>query len=137
MTIVGFNFTKILAEKTQDIGGKISISNNVSIKGVEEANLHLGKAGQNALRFAFEFTSKYDPKVGNILLEGNVLYVGEQKKIKEISGSWKKDKKIPNDVVKDVLTVVLNKCNIEALILSRDINMPSPVPLPKVEAGKK
>lgn len=133
MAIVGFNFTKILAERNEDVRGKINISNNVSIKNVEEADLSLGKTGQKGLKFSFEFISKYDPKVGNVLLEGNVLYVGDQKKVKEIFSGWKKDKKIPDDVVKGVLGVILNKCNIQALILSRDINIPSPVPLPKVE----
>ncbi|NQV09495.1 hypothetical protein HQ529_06620 [Candidatus Woesearchaeota archaeon] len=133
MAVVGFNFTKLLAEKNEDVKGKISISNNVSIKNVEEAKLNLGKSDQSGLKFAFEFTSKYEPKAGNILIEGNLLFVGEQKEVKEVMTSWKKDKKIPEKILQGVLEVVLNKCNIEALILSRDINIPSPVPLPKVE----
>jgi hypothetical protein len=32
-----------------------------------------------------------------------------------------------------ILNTVLTKCNIEALILSQEVNLPSPIPLPKVK----
>ncbi len=133
--IVGFNFTKMSAERDEGIKGKININNNVSIKDVEEKNLALGKEKQNALKFTFEFTSKYEPKLGSILLGGDVLYMADQKKAKEILDSWKKDKKIPKDVMTAILNTILSKCNIQALIISRDINLPPPIPLPKVEAN--
>ena len=134
MTIVGFDFTKIDAEKKGPVKGKISINNNVTIKSVEEHNLNLGKEKQNALKFVFEFASKYDPNIGIIKLVGNVIYMAEQKKIKEVLDGWKKDKKLPKDISTSILNTVLTKCNIQSLILSRDINLPPPIPLPKVRA---
>lgn len=137
MAIVGFNFEKIVAEKNEPISGRINISNNVAIKNVGETDLSLGKASQKGVKFDFEFTSTYDPKIGNILLKGNVLFVDEAKKIKEILSAWKKNKNIPQDIMSNLMNTILNKCNIEALILSRDINLPAPVPLPKVNVTTK
>ena len=37
MAIVGFNFTKILAEKNSGIKGKVDIKNNISVKNVESS----------------------------------------------------------------------------------------------------
>ena len=137
MTIVGFDFTKIDAEKKSPIKGKISINNNVAIKNVEEQNLNLGKEKQNALKFQFEFTSTYDPGIGSITLGGDLIYMGEPKKVKEILDGWKKDKKLPKDISAGVLNNVLTRCNVQALILSRDLNLPSPIPLPKVQLDQE
>ena len=132
MMIVGFNFNKIDVEKKEMVKGKISISNNVSIKNIEQKDLDFGKEKQNALKFIFEFNSKYEPNVGDIILGGDVLFVGEAKKTKEILDNWKKDKKVPKDVMTSILNTVLTRCNIQALILSQEVNLPPPVPLPKV-----
>ncbi|MBI2658213.1 hypothetical protein HYX08_05985 [Candidatus Woesearchaeota archaeon] len=131
--IVGFGFTKLSAERKEAAKGKIDINNNVTIKNVEESDLALGKDKQNVLRFLFEFTSKYEPSVGTILFEGELLFLEEPKKAKEILSSWKKDKKIPKELMAGLLNTILNKCNVQALILSQEINLPSPIPLPKVQ----
>ena len=132
MGIVGFNFSKMNIEKLSPVKGKISISNNVSITSVEKTNLELGQSKEDALKFTFEFTSQYDPKVGIINLMGDVIFMEDDKKIADIEAQWKKDKKIPKEVMTNVLNHVLNKCNIQALILSKDLNLPPPIPLPKV-----
>ena len=132
--IVGFGFTKLSAEKKENAKGKIDINNNVSIKDVLEENFALGKdKQQNIIKFLFEFTSKYEPNVGNILFEGELLYMEEPKKAKEILADWKKNKKLPKDLMAGLLNTILTKCNIQALILSQQVNLPPPIPLPKVQ----
>ena len=131
--IVGFGFRKLSAERSEAAKGKIDINNNVTIKNVEEDNLSLGKEQQNVVRFIFEFTSKYEPNIGAIVFEGELLYLEEPKKIKEILSLWKKDKKIQKELMGGLLNTILTKCNIQALILSQEVNLPSPIPLPKVQ----
>ena len=132
--IVGFGFTKLSAEKGETAKGKIDINNNVSIKDIQEDNFSLGKdKQQNILRFIFEFTSNYEPKVGKILFEGELLYMEEQKKAKELLNSWKKDKKLPKELMEGMLNTILTKCNVQALILSQQVILPPPIPLPKVQ----
>lgn len=131
--IVGFNFTKLSAEKNDVSKGKIDISNNIRIKDIIEENLSLGKDKHNVLKFNFEFTSKYEPAIGSILFEGEILYLEDPKKIKELLSSWKKDKKLPKELTAGLLNAILTKCNVQALILSQEVNLPAPIPMPKVQ----
>lgn len=134
MTIVGFNFTRMLIEKNEVIKGKIHINNNITIKNVEETDLSQGKNKQKGIKFTYLFTSKYEPKIGFIEIAGEVYYMVDDKKRKEILSSWKKDNKLPKETMTSILNTVLAKCNIQAIILSKDLNLPPPIPLPKVES---
>jgi hypothetical protein len=137
MSIIGFNFTKILVEKTGSPKGKINISNNIGIVDVKNAKINLGESTNAGVRFAFAFSSEYDPKIGKISLEGEVIVMESKEVVDEILKSWKDKKAVPKDMMSAILNTVLNKCNIQALILSRDLNLPSPIPLPKVNVTTK
>ena len=81
----------------------------------------------------FGFTCKYSPNVGHIDLEGNVLFIDSAEKVEDIKNSWDSKKRLPNAIMEIVLNAALNKCNIEALKLSQDVSLPSPIPMPKVK----
>lgn len=133
MTVVGLNFNKIVVEREGMPKGKISVTNNIQVKAVEKTDLAVGKVKQNALRFEFEFTAKYEPKIASILLTGTTTYFDAPEKIDELEKAWKKDKKLPKEVMTPVLNHILTKCNIEALLLSREVNLPPPMQLPTVQ----
>ena len=65
--------------------------------------------------------------------EGELLYMEEPKKAKEILADWKKDKKMPKELMAGLLNTILTKCNVQALIISQQVNLPPPIPLPKVQ----
>ena len=134
MTVVGLNILKISGERKSIPSGKINIANNIAIKTIEKKDLNFGKSTQDGARFVFEFTSKYDPDVGEILLEGEIFYMEDAKKIKDILDMWEKTKRVDSEVMATIINNALNKCNVQALILSQEINLPPPIPLPKVEA---
>jgi hypothetical protein len=133
MAIVGFNFTKILVEKKSGIKGKVDIKNNVSVKNVESTDLPLGTAKSKALKFSFEFISEYSPSIGQILFNGELLYMSEPSMQEEILKNWKKSKEIPKATMSEILNTILMRCNVQALVLSRDVNLPPPIPMPKVQ----
>lgn len=137
MAIVGFNFTKIEAEKKEAAKGKINVSNNVSISNVEEKNLSLGNDKQKVLAFTFEFSSNYEPKIGQIKLTGEILFMDDSKKAKDVLDGWKKEKKLPKEIMTGIINAILNKCNIQSLILSEQVNLPPPLPLPRVQAQQQ
>ena len=137
MAIVGFNFSRISAEKKGVVKGKITINNNIAIKEVEKKDLSLGTTKQDGVKFIFEFTSKYEPKFAEITLGGDVLFLAGAEEVKKILDSWKKDKKVPKEVMAQVMNAALTKCNVQALIISRDVNLPPPIPMPSVQVGKK
>ncbi len=137
MAIIGFDLNKINIERIGNVSGEIKINNNVSIKEIDKITVPIKKEDQEGLRFGFEFTSDYEPKIGNLVIKGNVIVVEDKKKAEDILKQWKKDKKAESDVMTAVLNTVLEKCNIEALILSRDVNLPPSIPLPKVKPKEK
>jgi hypothetical protein len=137
MTVVGLQLNRIVVEKLKPVSGKMSVNNNVAVKDVEKTELTFGAAKQNALNFTFEFTAAYEPKIASITLQGNVTYFEKPDRIEELHKGWKKDKKIPPEVMTPILNSILTKCNVEALLLSREINLPPPIPLPKVKINNK
>lgn len=133
MSIIGFNFTKIIVEKKNAKStGKVQVSNNVSITSVEESGLKISSKEQISLKYEFKFESKYDPELGSIVLEGNVITMDVKEQGEKIVEEWKKSKKINPSAMKSIMNTILAKANVQALILSRDVNLPSPIPLPKV-----
>ncbi|MBU0629239.1 MAG: hypothetical protein KKC75_08690 [Nanoarchaeota archaeon] len=134
MTILGFNFKDIKVNRKDGVKGKVNIKNNVVITDIKEKDLNLGDKKQSALSFIFEFSSKYEPDLGEIVLGGDLLLMESTTKTKEVLDEWKKAKRVPKDVMTGILNTVLTKCNIEALILSQAVNLPPPIPLPSVQA---
>lgn len=133
---MGFNFTKMSAERMEHAMGKIGISNNVAIKNIEKSNLPFTKTKEEGVKFSIEFVSKYENEakkpVAMIVVSGDVMYLDDGKNIKKLLEGWKKDKQISPEIMQQVLNTALSRCNVQALILSKDLNIPPPVPLPKV-----
>jgi hypothetical protein len=138
MAIIGFNYTKIDVEKKEDLSGNIKITNNVSFKDVTEKEFQFGSQKQKGLKFVFEYTTNYEPKIGHIIICGEVMTIEPDDHRKKILAQWKKDKAIENTVMIALLNHIFNKCNLQALILTRDVNLPPPIKLPQVQpAGHK
>jgi hypothetical protein len=133
MPIVGMQFSKIVVEKFAPVKGKVQVNNNVALKDVEKTDMIMGTSKQNALKFHFEFTAKYEPKIADITLTGFITFFEKPETVKEIADGWKKDKKIPKETMSNILNTVLARCNVEAMILSREVNLPPPIPLPKIQ----
>jgi hypothetical protein len=130
MAIVGFSFTKVFAEKKNAVRGRVNINNNVVILGVEDANLTMAQ-GKKGVRIRFLTEAKYEPNVGHITFEGEVILLEDAKAAEDIILHWSKDRSLPTALVPVVLNHVLDHSNVEALILARDMNLPAPIPLPK------
>ncbi len=130
MNIVGFHFTKISAERKRTAVGQININNNVSIKDITEAKIGVGDRG--AIRVSFLFSSKYGADFAALTLEGDIVLLADASKTKSIIDDWAKSKKLDQQLAQVAMSALLDRCNIQALLIARDLGLPSPVPLPKV-----
>jgi hypothetical protein len=137
MTVIGFNFNKILVERRSNKSGKLTISNNVAINDVSEAKVPFSGDKARCIKFEFSFDSKYEPDIATIHLTGELLYMLPQEAAEKTLAEWKEKKRLSQDVIGGIMNTILNRCNIEALILSRELNLPSPIPLPKVNIDVK
>ena len=136
MPIVGFNFERVSGEKKNIISKEVKIRNNASITGILEERLPIEGSKGEVLKFNFEYTTSYEPEIGEIELKGHVLYLDDTKKIKEILKSWKKDKKIPQELMQQLLNTIIRRSSIKALTLSEELNLPPQIPLPKLKPIK-
>lgn len=133
MTIVKINLHKINAERNPKAkGGQISIKNNVSVKDVTE--MPFAVEGKKALQFNFSFVCNYEPNLGKIDVEGQVVYVEDKVKIDEIKKSWDKNKNVDMAVMEQIVNASLHKGNVQAIKISDEVNLPSPFKMPQVRA---
>ncbi|MGB9749170.1 MAG: hypothetical protein ACP5OZ_00915 [Candidatus Woesearchaeota archaeon] len=133
--IAVINFTKICAEKKSVKIQKLNINNNIKILSVEEAEIEV-KPGNSALKIGFEFESNYEPEIANLKITGEAIDIEDKKNAKTILNDWSKNKRIPETFLTDIMNVILSKCNVEAILLSKELNLPPPLPMPKVGVKK-
>ena len=128
MPIVGFNFTKILVEKNKPITKDLKVSQNLKINEIDKSKSDV--ASTDLLRLLFEFSLDYQ-EVGQILMKGDILYMGDKKELDKVQDEWKKNKKLPPEVGSQVFNTILFRCNIKALTLQQELNLPHHINLPR------
>lgn len=131
MTIVGFNFTKLNIENKGVFKPNEKIDSNLKINDIvpEKTAVDVSK---DIVKFLFEFTVEY-AGAGNAVLCGEVVYLDEPEKIKELLEEWKNKKVVSAELLQQILNTVLFRCNIKALMMSQDVNLPPHFQLPRIE----
>ncbi len=129
MTIIGFQFNKLSAERKNPIRGKININRTCNPTKVEEVDLG---SDQKGVRYTFEFSCLYEPDIASMEFSGNITEMRSEEESKKVLEQWGKDKTLPLDTLERVMNAILNRCHIEALIIAKELNMPPPFNLPKV-----
>lgn len=137
MAIIGFNFTEIHAERKNPPKGKISIDNNISIKGVKKTEMPIKSDKQEGLTISFVFTADYKPDIGKIELKGDIVLIEEKKSAQSILNEWKKKKKLPETLSAVVFNNILSRASIEGIIIGRDIGLPPLLKIPRIQPSEK
>jgi hypothetical protein len=132
--MVGLNFTKISAERL-GASENVRVESNVAITNVIEAKMPDPK--KSILKFQFLFTAKFEPNVGLIELKGELIEIFDKDLGVKIIDGWVRGKNLYKDVAPRVLNAILAKSNVEAIIMSKELGLPSPVQMPKVEIKPK
>jgi len=132
MGIVGFSYAKLSGEKNKPVKGKISVNHNITVLDFEEQKLSIGSDKEKAFKVDFEFGVKYDPEVGNIVINAEVVAVGNKKQVDAALKKWKKDKKLEAELMAPLFEYALKKCRIKALFIAEEINLPAPFQLPNI-----
>jgi len=137
MPVAGFSFTKFNVEREGAGLGKLKINNHIGIKTVEKKELQFGQTPQPGIRFGMELNVQYmdenDKVVASVTINGDVFFLEEKKTIDEIAEKWKKGKNIDKEIMKQVLGASYNRSNIQAVVLTKDMGLPAPIQLPRIE----
>ena len=136
MTIIGFNYSKLLAQQKKPAKGNLKIGTNVKIDSLEKSNLAFGD-DRSAVKVSFTYTVKYDPDIGSIELQGDIMFMQEQKVIDKLLKDWQEKQQLPKKVSSNLVNSIMQKCTIQAMIMTKDIGLPPPMPMPKVKSSTK
>ncbi|RLI40345.1 hypothetical protein DRO59_09470, partial [Candidatus Bathyarchaeota archaeon] len=80
----------------------------------------------------FVLTVNYNPSVAQISLKGRAYVAGDKAEIDKIYGEYKEKKPPAPVIVQSISNVVF----IESVLISKTLNIPPPIPLPKISAKK-
>lgn len=129
MKLIGFSLNKISIEKLSENQGEFKVNTNINITEIKEVKADFFKSKENLLGIQFIYTIDYSPNFAKIAFEGNILISIEPKESREILSKWK-DKKLPEEIRIILFNIIFRKCNVKALQLEEEMNIPLHVPMP-------
>jgi hypothetical protein len=103
----------------------IQISTNINMVGVE-------KKADGSLEVPFVLTINYNPSIAQISLKGSAYVSGDKNETDRVLKDYEEKKPPPQLIVQSISNVVF----IEAVLISRTLNIPPPIPLPQIPEAK-
>jgi hypothetical protein len=79
----------------------------------------------------FDFTTTYTPRIGEIKIEGELLYLAERNK--DVLEEWQRGERLPEDVSLEVFNYLFKRCLLKVANLAEDLQLPAPIPFPKIK----
>ncbi|MGB9740411.1 MAG: hypothetical protein ACP5IM_00505 [Candidatus Bathyarchaeia archaeon] len=128
MIRVNVLITNISAERFLDIKKPIppvQINTNINVIGFE-------KKSDDSLEVPFILAINFNPSIAQITLKGRAYVVGDKSEIEKFYRDYEEKKPPPPVVIQSISNVAL----VEAVIVSRTINIPPPIPLPQIPEMK-
>lgn len=104
---------------------QIQINTNLNLTGME-------RKPDGSLDVPFVITISYNPSVAQINLKGTAFVVGDKPEIDKVYKEYEEKKPPPPIIIQSVSNVAF----IEAVLISRTLNVPPPIPLPQISEGK-
>jgi hypothetical protein len=130
--ILGFTINSVKANN-KDLKGvqKVNINSIPNVLDIEKITL---PEVNEALCVKFSFVTKYEPVMGEIILEGSLLWKGEKQA--DVIKLWGDNKKLETDAGIEILNAVFQRCLPRTINLAEELRLPPPIQFPKVVAGE-
>lgn len=131
MKIIGFNYSKVSAERAMKWEPSKKINANIQFTEVQKDENEALK-NVNVIRVSFSFDVTYEPKNASISLHGVVFVSLESEKAKEIMKQWTKKKDLSEEMRNLLVKFLWKKCNLKAFQLEEELNIPTHLQLPQI-----
>jgi hypothetical protein len=104
----------------------IQINTNINVVGME-------KKQDESLEVPFVLSIAFNPSIAQMSLKGTAYVAGEKAEVDKVLKDYEQKKPPAQIVIQSISNVVF----IEAVLISRILNIPPPIPLPQIpESGK-
>ncbi len=104
----------------------VKISTNLNL-------ISVNKMAEELLEVPFVFAINYEPAVAQLSFKGKAHVTGDKKELEKIFAAYGEKKAPPPMIVQTVSNVVF----LESVLISRTLNIPPPIPLPKVPTSEE
>jgi hypothetical protein len=124
LPIKRFEISSIDARRFTKHGEKqknIRIDQNSKVTMVSELN-------DKEAYIEYRWTANYSG-LGLIKIEGSLVFEGDAPKLVQ---QYSANNNMPNEIANEIHTTIMNNCIPTAVLLARDIRLPPPIPMPKV-----
>jgi len=135
MRVIGFNFTKLLAEKLEDNRSQIKINTEIDVSEIKSIKADIFKGKDDLIEVKFSYEVEYNPKIAKVSIEGSIIFSLDSKLAKQVLKDWKK-KKMPDGFRLILFNVILKKSTLKALELEDILNIPLHMALPSLKKPK-
>ena len=105
----------------QEVVGQVKIDTNSTVTSVNEVS---PKEADVDFRIAISYGS-----LGVLKIEGRLIYDGDAP---TLAREWRDKHSMPTEMANEIHTAILHACIPETVLLARDLGLPPPIPLPKV-----
>jgi len=128
---IELRYRNLEVKRFGEASGNVNINNNSTLTSVERV--------ENRVSVNFVFSTNYDPGIGVIRIEGTLRFSDTEENMKRAIEEWKKSggKNLPVDLAEKVHNTILSNCVVQATLLSKEVQLPPPIPMPNVSIGKK
>ena len=116
ISVEGRRFTK-----RKEVVGQVKIDTNSTVTSVNEV-------GPSEADVDFRIAISYG-SLGVLKIEGRLIYEGDAP---TLAREWRDKHSMPTDMANEIHTAILHSCIPETVLLARDLGLPPPIPLPKV-----
>ena len=132
IAIKGWELNSIEAKRFSTVGEKlmnVRIDHNNVVTSVMPLN-------QTDVSIEFRFTANYSG-IGFVRMDGKLVVADDSRSPESIAKEWGSTNNMPPELANIVHNAVISNCIITATIITRDIQLPPPVPLPQVDMSQQ
>ncbi len=132
IAIKGWELNSIEAKRFSRVGEKlmnVRIDHNNVVTSVMPLN-------QTDVSIEFRFTANYSG-IGFVRMDGKLVVADDSRSPESIAKEWGSTNNMPPELANIVHNAVISNCIITATIITRDIQLPPPVPLPQVDMSQQ
>ncbi len=134
MPIIGLTFNAFEARRNEGkLMPEVKINSSPFLKEIKEVTVP--SINKKVLSIIFEFKTRYTPDIGEIKIDGDLLYLTENNA--KILEKWKKETKLPDRDSIIVVNHLFKKCLLKSAMMAEDLQLPPPIPMPKIKPKEK